>query len=70
MNTKTKMTRWRSLLVCLGLVGHVANPVRARGGGERSQSAEALEVILRELSARGFKFYTRSALGSNRWSSI
>ncbi len=28
------------------------------GGGDRSQSAEALEIVLRELSARGFKFYT------------
>jgi peptidoglycan/xylan/chitin deacetylase (PgdA/CDA1 family) len=28
------------------------------GGGDRSQSADALDVILRELSARGFKFYT------------
>jgi peptidoglycan/xylan/chitin deacetylase (PgdA/CDA1 family) len=27
------------------------------GGGDRSQSAEALDTILRELSARGFKFY-------------
>ncbi len=27
------------------------------GGGDRSQSAAALEVVLRELSARGFKFY-------------
>jgi peptidoglycan/xylan/chitin deacetylase (PgdA/CDA1 family) len=27
------------------------------GGGDRSQSAAALEVILQELSKRGFKFY-------------
>jgi len=27
------------------------------GGGDRSQSVQALEVVLRELSARGFKFY-------------
>jgi peptidoglycan/xylan/chitin deacetylase (PgdA/CDA1 family) len=27
------------------------------GGGDRSQSAAALETILRELSGRGFKFY-------------
>ncbi len=27
------------------------------GGGDRSQSAAALEVVLRELSARGFMFY-------------
>ena len=27
------------------------------GGGERSQTVQALDVVLRELSARGFKFY-------------
>ena len=27
------------------------------GGGDRSQSADALETILRELNARGYKFY-------------
>ena len=28
------------------------------GGGDRSQTVEALELVLRELTARGFKFYT------------
>ncbi len=28
------------------------------GGGERSQTVEALEVVLKELSTRGYKFYT------------
>jgi peptidoglycan-N-acetylglucosamine deacetylase len=27
------------------------------GGGDRSQSVAALEIILRELSAKGYKFY-------------
>ncbi len=27
------------------------------GGGDRSQTVQALEVVLRELSARGYKFY-------------
>jgi hypothetical protein len=27
------------------------------GGGDRSQSAAALEIILHDLSTRGFKFY-------------
>jgi hypothetical protein len=26
-------------------------------GGERSQSVAALEIILRELSAQGYRFY-------------